>query len=188
MVAIIEAAATYVNHRQLVGAEPETIADHWRSIRALVSLIPDMRIEAAEILAHSAIGVVTNAVVTGRTSEGTTIELPAITLILFNGTRVTRMEAFDIDQRDLAVPIPGIQPLGKREPLNPSRCLRLRASWCLLVVVVRMVGTTTSRRVRRGVRDMVGRRVGVGWVGVPVILDQCSPGAVGDGQTVGRVR
>lgn len=62
-----------------------------------------MRIEAAEILAHSAIGVVTNAVVTGRTSEGTTIELPAITLILFNGTRVTRMEAFDIDQRDLAV-------------------------------------------------------------------------------------
>ena len=102
-VAAIEAGATYVNHRQLVSPDPETIADHWRSIRALAALIPDMWIEAAEIITHSAIGLVSGGAVKGRTPEGAFIEFPAITLNIFDGTRVTRLEAFDVDQRDLAV-------------------------------------------------------------------------------------
>ncbi|AEV75449.1 putative ATPase [Mycolicibacterium rhodesiae NBB3] len=98
-----ESGATYVNHRQLVSAEPETIEDHWRSIRALATLIPDLRTEPTEILAHSAKGVVADLVVKGRTPTGTVIEFPAITLILFDGTRVAHMEAFDVDQRGLAL-------------------------------------------------------------------------------------
>lgn len=103
VMAAMESGATYVNHRQLVGAEPETIEDHWRSIRALAELVPDMWTELAEVITYSAAGVLTHVVVKGTTVEATSIELPAITLILFDGTRVTRMEAFDLDQRDLAV-------------------------------------------------------------------------------------
>jgi hypothetical protein len=98
-----ESGATYVNHRQLVSAEPETIEDHWRSIRALASLIPDLRTEPTEILSHSAKGLVADLVVKGRTPEGAVIEFPAITLILFDGTRVTHMEAFDVNQRAQAL-------------------------------------------------------------------------------------
>ncbi len=49
-VATREAGATYVNHRQLATVDPETIEDHWLSIRTLASLIPDLWLEAAEIL------------------------------------------------------------------------------------------------------------------------------------------
>lgn len=69
----------------------------------MASLIPDMRIEVAEIPRHSAIGAVTNLVVRGATAEGTSIELPAVIVLLFDKTRVTRMEAFDLSQRDLAL-------------------------------------------------------------------------------------
>ena len=102
-VAAIEGGATYVNHRQLASGVTETIADHWRSMRALESLIPDLRVEGPEILTHSATGVVNSVVVKGTTTEGAAIELPAVILLLFDGLRVTRMEAFDINQRDLAV-------------------------------------------------------------------------------------
>lgn len=102
-IAANECGATYVNHRQLLSAEPETIEDHWRSIRALASLIPDLRTEPVEILAHSAKGVLTDLVVKGRTPEGAVIEFPAITLILFGGTRVIHLEAFDVNQRDQAL-------------------------------------------------------------------------------------
>jgi hypothetical protein len=102
-----EAGTTYVNHRQLAG-DADTIVDHWSSIRMMASLIPDMWIELAEFLTHSARGVVTNIVVKGTTAEGAAIELPAVILLLFDGDRVTRidgdrvtrMEAFDADQRD----------------------------------------------------------------------------------------
>jgi hypothetical protein len=97
-----ESGATYVNHRLLAG-DAETIGDHWSSYRTLASLVPDIRVEPAEILTHSAIGLVSNLVVKGTTAEGARIELPAITLVLFDGTRVMRMEAFDVDQRDLAL-------------------------------------------------------------------------------------
>lgn len=92
-----------VNHRQLASAEPETIADHWMSIRTLASLVPDMWIEPAEVLAQSALGLVNVVVVKGTTADDSAIELPAVIVILFDGTRVTRMEAFDLDQRDEAL-------------------------------------------------------------------------------------
>ena len=98
-----EADATYVNHRQLTSGDTETIVDHWRSIRALGSLIPDLRVELAEILTLSAAGLVNSIVVKGTTTEGVAIELPAVTLLLFDGNRTVHMEAFDIDQRDLAL-------------------------------------------------------------------------------------
>ncbi len=99
----IEADATYVNHRQLASGDAETIADHWRSMRALESLIPDLWVEGPEILAYSATGVVNSVVVKGTTAEGAAIELPAVILLLFDGPRVIRMEAFDFDQRELAL-------------------------------------------------------------------------------------
>jgi hypothetical protein len=102
-VAAREAGATYVNHRQLVSESPETIDDHWLSIRTLASLIPDMWVEPAEIFMYSAIGLVSSVVVKGTTAEGTAIELPAVILIVFDGAQVMRMEAFDADQRDLAL-------------------------------------------------------------------------------------
>ena len=51
----------------------------------MASLIPDLWIEAAEILAYSAAGLVTHMVVKGTTTEGVAIELPVITLVLFDG-------------------------------------------------------------------------------------------------------
>ncbi len=69
----------------------------------MASLIPDMRIEVVEIPRHSAMGLVTGIVVKGTTVNGTTIELPAVIVLLFDGPRVTRMEAFDLDQRDEAL-------------------------------------------------------------------------------------
>ncbi|MFG1932828.1 BTAD domain-containing putative transcriptional regulator [Mycobacterium sp. NPDC048908] len=102
-IAAIEADAAYVNHRQLTSEHPETIADHWRSIRALTSLIPDMWVDPAEILAHSATSVVSHVIVRGTTAGGTAIELPALVLIVFDATRVARMEAFDLSQCDMAL-------------------------------------------------------------------------------------
>ncbi|OBF33615.1 hypothetical protein A5724_18815 [Mycobacterium sp. ACS1612] len=102
-IAAMEADAAYVNHRQLTSEHPETIADHWRSIRALTSLIPDMWVDPAEILAHSATCVVSHVIVRGTTVGGTAIELPAIILIVFDASRVARMEAFDLSQRDTAL-------------------------------------------------------------------------------------
>jgi hypothetical protein len=99
--AAIEAGATFVNHRQL--GTGEKINDHWSSLRMMASLIPDMRVDVADIPRHSAIGVVTNLVVKGTTVEGAAIELPAVIVLLFDNTRVARMEAFDLGQRDQAL-------------------------------------------------------------------------------------
>ena len=101
--ATIEADAIYVNHRQLATEDPETIVDHWLSIRTLASLIPDLWVEPATILTHSAIGIVSDVVVKGTTAEGAAIELPAVILIVYDGSRVMRMEAFDVSQRVLAL-------------------------------------------------------------------------------------
>jgi len=46
---------------------------------------------------------VTNIVVKGSTVEGTEIELPAVIILVFDGFHLTRMEAFDLDQRDQAL-------------------------------------------------------------------------------------
>ncbi|MFI5508308.1 BTAD domain-containing putative transcriptional regulator [Mycobacterium sp. NPDC051804] len=99
--AAIQAGAKYINHRQL--ATGEDIGDHWFSLRTMASLIPDMRVLVAEIPASSARGVVTDIVVTGTTAEGTAIELPAVIVLLFDGDRLTHMEAFDSDRRPQAL-------------------------------------------------------------------------------------
>jgi predicted ester cyclase len=97
----LSAGATFVNHRQLRASD--NIADYMSSMRTLVSLIPDMRIEVAEILTHSATSLVTDIVVKGATAEDIAIEIPAVLLLRFNGDRLGHMEAFDPDQRDLAL-------------------------------------------------------------------------------------
>ncbi len=97
------AAATYVNHRQLDPPGAETIADHMSSIRMLATLVPDYWIELAEVLAQSAAGLVDYEVLRGTSTDGVAIEIPLVVLILLHGGRVTRLEVFDADQRDLAL-------------------------------------------------------------------------------------
>ena len=101
--AALTAAAAFVNHRQLSSPGVETIAGHMTSIRTTASLIPDYWVELAEILAHSATGVVAHSVLKGTSAEGFAIELPIIVLVLFDGEQVTHFENFDSDQRDLAL-------------------------------------------------------------------------------------
>lgn len=93
------AGATYINHRQL-GSTP---ADYITSIRTLASLAPDLSIESAEILAHSAIGVATQVVVEGTSAEGLAMEVPFLLINLWRGDHVTHIEAFDPDDRDRAL-------------------------------------------------------------------------------------
>ncbi|KUI42021.1 hypothetical protein AU197_18030 [Mycobacterium sp. IS-1590] len=93
------AGASYINHRQL-GANS---ADYIASIQALASLAPDLRIESAEILAHSAIGVATHVVVKGTSTNGLSIEVPFFLINLWSGNHVTHIEAFDPDDRDHAL-------------------------------------------------------------------------------------
>ena len=97
------AGATYVNHRQLAGPGAQTIADHMPSIRMLASLAPDYWVELAEILTQSATGLVDYEVLRGTSTDGVVIEIPVVVLILLDGDRVTRLEAFDPAQRDLAL-------------------------------------------------------------------------------------
>ncbi|MCW2561660.1 MAG: putative ATPase, partial [Mycobacterium sp.] len=97
------AGASYVNHRQLAQAGTGTIADWLSSMRTIESLVPDFWVELAEVLTRSAIGIVGRMTLKGTSTEGSAIEIPYVLLILFDGGRVTRFEAFDEDQRDLAM-------------------------------------------------------------------------------------
>jgi hypothetical protein len=97
------AGASYVNHRQLAQAGTGTIADWLSSMRTIESLVPDFWVEFAEVLARCAIGIVGRMTLKGTSTEGSAIEIPYVLLILFDGGRVTRFEAFDEDQRDLAM-------------------------------------------------------------------------------------
>ncbi|KUI03956.1 BTAD domain-containing putative transcriptional regulator [Mycobacterium sp. IS-3022] len=100
--ATLSAGAAYVGHGQLaVGLD--TIADYISSIRMLASLVPDLWLEPAEILSHSALGVGSYVVVKGTSTEGAPIELPLLILVLFDGDRVSRVETFDVDQRAAAL-------------------------------------------------------------------------------------
>jgi len=96
------ADATYVNHRQLPAAG-DTIADHMTSTRMMASLIPDVWVEVASVLTHSATGAVAQIVVKGTSSDGVAIEVPVVTLAVLNGERLTHVEIFDPDQRELAL-------------------------------------------------------------------------------------
>ncbi|OBI56838.1 BTAD domain-containing putative transcriptional regulator [Mycobacterium sp. E787] len=97
------AGATFVNHRQLSGPGAQAIADHISSIEMLAALVPDYWIELAEVLAQSATGLVDYEVLRGTSKDGVAIEIPLVVLILLDDGRVTRVEAFDANQRDLAL-------------------------------------------------------------------------------------
>jgi DNA-binding SARP family transcriptional activator len=95
--------AEYVNHRQLGHAVNGTIADWLSSLQTTGSLVPNFWAELAEVLARSAIGIVGRMALKGTSIDGAAIEIPFIVLILLHGERVTRLEAFEEDQRDVAL-------------------------------------------------------------------------------------
>jgi hypothetical protein len=69
----------------------------------MASLVPDMRMELAEVLGHSASVVLTQLIVKGTSTDGVVMELPLFVIDVHDGEHVTHMETFDIDQRDLAL-------------------------------------------------------------------------------------
>ncbi|OBF93265.1 hypothetical protein A5791_12825 [Mycobacterium sp. 852002-51163_SCH5372311] len=95
--------ATFINHRQLSTPGVQTIADNMTSFQMMASLVPDYWVELAEVLTHSAMGAVNYVVLRGTSTDGAAIEIPLITLTAFDSERVTRFEAFDADQRELAL-------------------------------------------------------------------------------------
>jgi hypothetical protein len=97
------AGVAYVNHRQLGQSGTSTIADWLSSMRTIGSLVPDFWVELAEVLTRSAVGIVGRMALKGTSNDGGAIEIPYVLLILLDGDRVTRFEAFDEDQRDLAL-------------------------------------------------------------------------------------
>jgi hypothetical protein len=101
--ATLGAGVTYVNHRQLSSPGVQTITDHMSSIRTMASLVPDLWVEPAEVLAQSAMGLVNHVVLRGTSADGVAIEIPYVVLILLDGDRVARFETFDANQRDLAL-------------------------------------------------------------------------------------
>jgi hypothetical protein len=68
----------------------------------MASLVPDLWVEQAQILTHSAFGVVTHTVAKGASADGVAIELPLVVLLI-DGDRIARIEDFDPAQRDLAL-------------------------------------------------------------------------------------
>ena len=82
----------------------------------MASLVPDLRVELAEVLTHSASGAVSHVVVKGTSTAGAAIEVPVVMLIPLDGDRMKRIEFFDPDQRELAV--------ARFEELNQSSCHR----------------------------------------------------------------
>ncbi|MGO9155528.1 AAA family ATPase, partial [Mycobacterium sp.] len=97
------AGATFVNHRQLGNEGADTIADYLLAIRTGESLVPNFRVELAEILTHSVVGAVAHAVVKGTSTDGVAIEIPLTQIVLVKGDRVTHIESYDHEQRDLAL-------------------------------------------------------------------------------------
>jgi hypothetical protein len=97
------AGATYVDHRQLANAGADTIADYLSSIRMLASRVPNLRSELAEVLTHSAMGLVALMALKGTSIDGVATEISIVQLTLLKGDHVTRVEAFDPNQRNLAL-------------------------------------------------------------------------------------
>ena len=107
------AGAEYVDHRQLAHVVNGTIDDWLSSLQTTGSLVPNFWVELAEVLARSAIGIVGRMALKGTSIDGAAIEIPFVVLMLLHGERVTRLEAFDEDQRDVGPrPVTGIQPTG----------------------------------------------------------------------------
>ena len=121
----ISAGATYVNHRQLAAGGVHTIAAHMSSIQTMASLVPNMRMELAEVLAHSASAAVTHLIVKGTSTDGVEIELPIFVLNVHDGEHVTHMETFDVDQRDQA--LARFDELNAPAPVLENAATRVRA-------------------------------------------------------------
>jgi hypothetical protein len=94
--------ATFVNHRQLAAGD-DTIVEYISSIRTIASLVPDVSFELTEIPAHSASGLVARMVLKGTSTGGVEFELPIVAITLLDGERITHLENFDLEQRDLAL-------------------------------------------------------------------------------------
>jgi hypothetical protein len=97
------AGAEYVDHRQLAHMVNDTIDDWLTSLQTTGSLVPNLWVELAEVLARSAIGIVGRMALKGTSIDGAAIEIPFVVLMLLHCERVTRLEAFDEDQRELAL-------------------------------------------------------------------------------------
>ena len=69
----------------------------------MASLMPDLRFEFAEDPCQFGDGACGHVVLKGTSTEGFAIELPVVQLGLFDGDRITHIETFDPDERDLAV-------------------------------------------------------------------------------------
>jgi hypothetical protein len=95
--------AEYVNHRQLAHMVNDTIDDWLSSLQTIESLVPNLWVELAEVLARSAIGIVGRMALKGTSTDGVAIEIPFVVLMLLHAERVTRLEAFDENQRELAL-------------------------------------------------------------------------------------
>jgi hypothetical protein len=95
--------AEYVNHRQLAQEVNGTIADWLSSMQTTASLVPDLWVELAEVLARSAIGIVERIAMKGTSTDGVAVEISFVVLILLHGERVTRLEVFEEDERDVAL-------------------------------------------------------------------------------------
>jgi len=68
-----------------------------------VSLAPNLWVEPSEILACSALGVVSSFAIRGTLTHGSEVEIPAVMLHLMDADRIKWIESFDGDQRDLAI-------------------------------------------------------------------------------------
>jgi hypothetical protein len=69
----------------------------------MASLAPDYWVELAEVLTYSAMGLVGEVYLKGTSTDGLSIEIPLVMLFVVDPDRVTGFEAFDPDQRDLAL-------------------------------------------------------------------------------------
>nr|WP_231988819.1 BTAD domain-containing putative transcriptional regulator [Mycobacterium sp. 1274761.0] len=99
----LTSGAAYLSHRQLSSSNILTAADQVSSMQAMVSLVPNLWIEQTDILAQSARGLVSQAMLRGTTTDGSNVEVPVVQISLFDRGHCTRMEAFDPDQRDAAL-------------------------------------------------------------------------------------
>ena len=68
----------------------------------MASLVPDYWVELAEVLTHSAMGLVGDVSLRGTSTDGLAIEIPLVMLVVVDRDRVS-FEAFDPDQRDMAL-------------------------------------------------------------------------------------
>ena len=101
--AMLSAGATYVNHRQLSIWASERSPTTCHQSEPWHRLSPTYWVELAEVLTYSARGLVGDVFLRGTATDGLAIEIPLVMLVVVDRDRVTGFEAFDPDQRDLAL-------------------------------------------------------------------------------------